>query len=72
MIDHFLCLKQINIQCPITGADGAACADYAEIAPVNYFLHGLFKQVDLTLSDTVVSSSVCENNELFQRLAMYT
>ena len=47
----------IVVKAKITEADGTACANDVEIAPVNNFLHSLFKQVDLTLGDTVVSAS---------------
>ena len=47
----------IVVKAKITEADGTVCANDAEIGPVNNFLHSLFKQVDLTLGDTLVSAS---------------
>ena len=45
------------VRAKITRATGAALADNTDVAPINYWLHTLFSQVDVSLSDTLISPS---------------
>ena len=45
------------LKAKITAADGTAIADDVVAAPVNYWMHSLFSQVDILLNDTLVTPS---------------
>ena len=47
----------IHIRVKVTLPDGTNLPDDANVGPVNYFLHGLFSQVDIALNDTLISPS---------------
>ena len=38
-------------------AEGEALGATADVAPVNFWLHALFSQIDMTLKDTLVTNS---------------
>ena len=47
----------LHLKTKITNPDGTNLADDAAVAPVNYWLHSLFSQVDVLLNDTLVTPS---------------
>ena len=47
----------LHIKAKITNADGSDIANDAGVFPVNYWMHSLFSQVDVTLNDTLVTPS---------------
>ena len=70
--DDYLDLSQcyLSLKCKVTNGDGSAirtkltstegtssAGDQASIGPVNLVLHSLFRQVDVTFNDTLVSTS---------------
>ena len=40
----------------VVKGDGTDCVGADSVGPVNYFMHSLFEQVDITLGDTVITS----------------
>ena len=47
----------LQVRAKITRANGVALADDTDVVPVNYRLHTLFSQVDVSLNDTLISPS---------------
>ena len=47
----------LHIRAKITKNDGGILDDDANAVPVNYWLHSLFSQVDITLNDTLITPS---------------
>lgn len=47
----------LNLKAKITKPDGTDIDDGANVAPVNYWMHTLFSQVDVFLNDTLVTPS---------------
>jgi hypothetical protein len=47
----------LYVEAKITKADGTALEDNAKVGPVNYWLHALFSQIDLSLNGELVTSS---------------
>ena len=47
----------LHVRAKITRANGVALADTTDVASVNYWLHTLFSQVDVSLNDTLISPS---------------
>lgn len=56
---HYLDLSSsyLHVRARITHADGTPLAPGTEVGPVNYWLHSLWSQVDVSLNDTLVTSS---------------
>uniref|UniRef100_UPI001C07A7C0 hypothetical protein n=1 Tax=Acinetobacter baumannii TaxID=470 RepID=UPI001C07A7C0 len=56
--EHYLDLANsyLLVQAKITKSDGSKLADDAPVGIVNYPLHSMFSQVDVTLGDKVMSS----------------
>ena len=47
----------IRVKAKIVDADGEILGVTADVAPVNFWLHALFSQIDMTLKDTLVTTS---------------
>ncbi|KAK7087759.1 uncharacterized protein F54H12.2-like [Littorina saxatilis] len=47
----------LHVRAKITKADGTNLDADSPVAPVNYWLHSLFSQVDISLNDTLVTNS---------------
>ncbi|XP_025116122.1 uncharacterized protein F54H12.2-like [Pomacea canaliculata] len=47
----------LHVRAKVTEADGSDLADGKDVAPINYWLHSLFSQVDISLNDTLITSS---------------
>ncbi|KAK7095801.1 hypothetical protein V1264_005166 [Littorina saxatilis] len=47
----------LHVRAKITKADGTNLDADSHVAPVNYWLHSLFSQVDISLNDTLVTNS---------------
>lgn len=47
----------LHVRAKIVNADGTATGKDVVVGPVNYWLHALFSQVDISLNDTVVTDS---------------
>lgn len=47
----------LHVRAKITNEDGSDLAAETVVAPVNYFLHSLFSQVDVYLNDTLITNS---------------
>ena len=47
----------IRVKAKIVTATGESLPDSAEVAPVNFWLHALFSQIDMTLKDTLITTS---------------
>ena len=47
----------LHVRAKIARANGVALADNTDVAQVNYWLHTLFSQVDVSLKDTLISPS---------------
>lgn len=47
----------LHIRAKITNGDGTDLAEGAKVGPVNYWLHSLFSQVDISLNETVITDS---------------
>ena len=47
----------IRVKAKIVKADGELLDATADVAPVNFWLHALFSQIDMTLKDTLVTTS---------------
>ena len=56
---------QLYVKARILQADGAAIAGDAQVGPVNLFLLSLFSDVEISLNETLVTSS---NNTLTSQL----
>ena len=48
---------QLYVKAEIMQADGTAIAGYAQVGPINLFLHSLFSDVEVSLNETPVTSS---------------
>ena len=47
----------IRVKAKIVDADGEILGATADVAPVNFWLHALFSQIDMTLKDNLVTTS---------------
>ena len=47
----------IRVKAKIVDADGEILGATADVTPVNFWLHALFSQIDMTLKDTLVTTS---------------
>lgn len=47
----------LHVGAKIVNEDGSPLGADAQVAPVNYFLHSLFSQVDMYLNDTLITNS---------------
>lgn len=47
----------LHVRAKVTLPNGDALPPTAEVAPVNYYLHSLFSQVDVSLNDTLITAS---------------
>ena len=47
----------LHVRAKVTNADGSDLDAGADVAPINYWLHSLFSQVDISLNDTLISPS---------------
>ena len=47
----------IRVKAEIVNAEGEALGATADVAPVNFWLHALFSQIDMTLKNTLVTTS---------------
>lgn len=47
----------LHVRAKVTKADGTNLDANTDVAPVNYWLHSLFSQVDISLNDTLITSS---------------
>ena len=47
----------IRVKAKIVDAVGEILGATADVAPVNFWLHALFSQIDMTLKDTLVTTS---------------
>lgn len=47
----------LHVRAKVTLADGSNLPADVEVTPVNYFLHSLFSQVDVSLNDTLITPS---------------
>ncbi|GFN84138.1 hypothetical protein PoB_001064400 [Plakobranchus ocellatus] len=47
----------LNIRAKVVKADGKDLEEGVNAVPVNYWLHSLFSQVDITLNDTLITPS---------------
>ncbi|KAK7098204.1 hypothetical protein V1264_002556 [Littorina saxatilis] len=54
---EYLDLSNTYVRAKITKADGTNLDADSHVAPVNYWLHSLFSQVDISLNDTLVTNS---------------
>ena len=47
----------LHVRAKVTLANGESLLEDSDVAPVNYFLHSLFSQVDISLNDTLITPS---------------
>ena len=47
----------LHVRAKVTKPDGSNLDAGTDVAPVNYWLHALFSQVDISLNDTLVTNS---------------
>lgn len=47
----------VHVRAKVTKADGTNLEANTEVAPINYWLHSLFSQVDISLNDTLITAS---------------
>ena len=47
----------IRVKAKIVNAEGEALGATADVAPVNFWLHALFSQIDMTLRDTTSNNT---------------
>ncbi len=47
----------LHVRAKVTLANGDPISVDSDVAPVNYFLHSLFSQVDISLNDTLITAS---------------
>ena len=52
-----LCNTFIHVRCRVALANGANIPPDVDVAPVNYYLHSLFSQIDVTLNESLISPS---------------
>ena len=59
MDSEYIDLKNsfIRVNAKIVNADREPLGKTADVAPVNFWLHALFSQIDMTLKDTLVTTS---------------
>ena len=47
----------LHVRAKVTKADGTVLDQDEDVAPINYWLHSLFSQVDISLNDTLITAS---------------